>query len=201
MSSDSSTNGSMTLIATVYGAAVSATLGGGLGFVIFLSVCVFVAWLTLGGGAGGAKARGSVAPTQTRCVPHGQRCPLCHADFEIDEIAESCSDCETVFHRGCREEWKVCSTLGCRSKKRTKSNRGKPFRVVGITSRPKPSSGVRRRIRLLPDPDSGSLVAVRYEDRVEFPFPGAPADPGVSDRVRRLRAMANGRTLIPEGRL
>ena len=205
---------STAILVAIYAGAICAGFGGAIGLGIWIFIlCVILALAcrrSPSRGAGrvvvGGEAR---SPAQAQSVWAGQRCPLCHAGFELGEDAESCVECETVFHSGCREEWRVCSTLGCRSKPRTNENRGQPFRVAGVSSPPRRTLGSRPRIRLRPHPSHGLLVSVREEEPpLDFGDLSADANlppltpwpaPGVSGGVAKLRLMADGRSLLVGG--
>lgn len=139
----------------IYGAACAFGIFGWVGLVclLVLALAGFLIWL---------KAQEEPAsparstPTQTCDVTAGQRCPLCHADFEVMEVVETCADCGTLYHRSCRQEWRVCSTLGCG--KRARRVPGPSF-VVATQAPPRVRANpkVRRKIKLELNPSSGAI--------------------------------------------
>lgn len=96
-----------------------------------------------------------------RDLDHGQRCPLCHSDFEAGDLAEACGACDTTYHLACREEWSECATLGCRSRSRKAKPTPVRFQVRGLSPKAQAPSGEtpgpRRQIRISAHPISGRL--------------------------------------------
>tara|TARA_R110002072_G_scaffold19140_1_gene71375 strand:+ start:712 stop:1287 length:576 start_codon:yes stop_codon:yes gene_type:complete len=129
------------------------------------------------------------APTKTCDVAAGQRCPLCHADFEIQEVAETCAGCGTLYHQGCREEWGVCATLGCRKRKRTLRSQGDLF-LVGKSTTPRPRVRarpmVRRKISLRRDPGSGALEVGQSASSPQAPLAAEPSSERLAQAAQRI---------------
>lgn len=120
-------------IAAIYGLAVLSSVDGVTSFALAIAGLLFGSILLLwwlGMQVGKPKvSSGKRFPRETQALPQDLVCPLCRAEFEQGEVAETCEGCETVFHRACRAEWRVCSTLGCRRKKRSTHTQSKVFRV------------------------------------------------------------------------
>jgi len=148
--------------ALLYMAACLVGIFGWAGLVV--GVVLGCLALVISAGSKERAARAPKRPTKTLSVAEGQRCPLCHADFEAEEVVETCVGCGTLYHQGCREEWRVCATLGCRKRKRTLRSQGDQF-LVSKSGKPRVRAvpKVRRKILIRRDPSSGALRAPRDE--------------------------------------
>lgn len=140
------------LLAGVYATASLVAIFGWAVFAITLLLLAVVGAVVLGVQNSTRDPRKEARhPSKTCPVEAGQRCPLCHANFEVAEVVESCAGCSTLYHRGCREEWRVCSTLGCSKKRRTIRSQGELFRVAaGVRVRTRKKSSARLKIRIDP---------------------------------------------------
>lgn len=173
------------ICAALYASACAFGVFGWFGLVLLVIVASSVVLIRSINAEQGAK-RAKQRPTKTRNVAAGQRCPLCHADFEVEEVAETCAGCGTLYHQGCREEWRVCATLGCRKQKRTLRSQGDLFlvaRAPGPRVQAKPK--VRRKICLRKDPSSGVLEVPRSEPISFDPPQRLPDPPPLPDLERR----------------
>lgn len=173
------------ICAALYASACAFGVFGWFGLVLLVIVASSVVLLRAIK-SGEAPQRTKRRPVKSCNVAAGQRCPLCHADFEVEEVAETCAGCGTLYHLGCREEWRVCATLGCRKQKRTLRSQGDLFlvsRTPSPTVRAKPK--VRRKIRLHKDPSSGVLEVPRGEPISFDPPQRLPDPPPLPDLERR----------------
>jgi hypothetical protein len=160
----------------LWGSACLFGVFGWVGLVLGILVCCFLLGIKLGGEQR-APRRSIKLPTETCQVAAGQRCPLCHADFEVKEVVETCAGCGTLYHQGCREEWRVCATLGCRKRKRTLRSQGGLFLVgEALAPRVHATPKVRRKILLRRDPSSG-VLEVPPDQSLSFAQPEALPDP------------------------